>query len=430
MHKSIAFFMFSERVKGMKILKRTIAFMMCIVFLVSAVGNVGIVSISAAEQSEENVKREGECIINISSKLAETKVFEGYEFSNPKLTCTNGDSQLLATVTNVTDTKKALSLFEIYFYDKNGDLITTMGGIIGDLEPGCSGQLNASITSESIVYAYDYEVRNFTSESDSSDPVDPVEPVEPAQPEVENLTHLFYDYDYTVPVTNGGITIWGNAAATKNDNDKKYEKDTVIYTDILASYLYEKGSNAKVKSSTGKVIAGLTMSSEKPVLSKGKIVDQKAAKIAKAKIKNGQVTVTATGKEKGTVYLWVMDTGKKGESECCPINVMLAPKKMEIKGASGSKTSSLKIEKGASADIVVTGLVGNVKTEDGTYTVTVDAGSRNYAEVKATSDPGKFTIVGTGLKNDKDTKVTITCTCAQNGKKSKFTVLIVKGNSV
>jgi hypothetical protein len=378
---------------------------------------------SAEPSNETNVRREGNLIINTSSKLAETKEFEGYQFSNPQLTCENNDSLLLATVKNVTNTKKELCSIDICFYDNNGDIIEIMGGILADLEPGATTQLNASITEESIVYAYDYKIMNFVIIG--SEP-DPVEPVQPVQPKDVNLTHMFYDYEYTDPVTKGGITIYGNAASSKNESDKKYNKETTIYTDILASYLYEKGNNAKVKASTGKVIVGVTSSSEKPVLKKGKIVDQKAEQIAKAKIKNGQITVIATGKEKGDIYLWVMDTGKKGDYECCPIKVMLAPKKVEFKNTSGSKLNNLKIAKDTSVDIIVTGLVGKKITEDGTYTVTVDSNSRNYVEVKPTSDANRFTLVGTGLKNDKDTKVTIIFTCDQNSKQNKFSATITK----
>ncbi len=38
----------------------------------------------------------------------------------------------------------------------------------------------------------------------------------------------------------------------------------------------------------------------------------------------------------------------------------------------------------------------------------------------------KFTIKATGLKNNKDTKVSITFTCDQNGKKTKFALTITK----
>lgn len=59
-------------------------------------------------------------------------------------------------------------------------------------------------------------------------------------------------------------------------------------------------------------------------------IDNEASKIAKAKIQNGVVTVTATGKANGLVYLWIIDTGNKNKYECCPINVKLAPKKLEL----------------------------------------------------------------------------------------------------
>lgn len=60
------------------------------------------------------------------------------------------------------------------------------------------------------------------------------------------------------------------------------------------------------------MIAGLTLSEKKPTLQKGKIVDTEAAKIAKASVKNGVVTVAATGKGGGMIYLWIMDTGSLG----------------------------------------------------------------------------------------------------------------------
>jgi hypothetical protein len=167
------------------------------------------------------------------------------------------------------------------------------------------------------------------------------------------------------------------------------------------------------------------MSDTKPVLNKGKIVDTKAANLAKAKIKDGQITVTATGKAGGVVYLWIIDTGSKGVSECCPINVKLAPKKLEVQDTSGGQVKNLKIANGSSADVVIVGLVGTTKTEDCTYTAVVDSKSQSYVTVTS-SGKNKFTLAGTGLNNDKDTKVTITFICAENGKKVKFTATIIK----
>ncbi len=78
------------------------------------------------------------------------------------------------------------------------------------------------------------------------------------------------------------------------------------------------------------VIVGITTSDKTPALNAKKTkIENQATKVAKARIKNGQVTVTAVGKEGGLVYLWVIDTGKKETSACCPIDVKLAPTKLE-----------------------------------------------------------------------------------------------------
>lgn len=231
---------------------------------------------------------------------------------------------------------------------------------------------------------------------------------------------LFYDYEYKDSVSGTAITLYGNC----KKNTDTIKKDCILYTDILASYDYSI-NKGKVKTSTGKVIVGITMSDTKPTITKNKIIDSEAAKIAKAKIKNGQITVTATGKASGVIYLWVMDTGNKGVWECCPINVKLAPKKLEVQETTGNKASKLKIANGTSKEVKIAGFVGTTKTDDCTYTAIVDSKSQNYVSV-TTLDDKSFTLKGTGLKNNKDTKISITFTCKENGKKVKFTATITK----
>lgn len=237
---------------------------------------------------------------------------------------------------------------------------------------------------------------------------------------VPHCTRIFNDYEYKNPVSGTAIVLYGNC----KKNTDTIQKDCILYTDILASYNYSS-NKGKVKTSTGKVIVGITMSDIKPTITKNKIVDNEAAKIAKAKIKNGQITVTATGKAGGIVYLWVMDTGNKKVSECCPINVKLAPKKLEVQETIGNKANKLKIPNGISKEVKIAGFVGTTKTEDCTYTATVASNSQSYVSV-TTSDNKIFTLKGTGLKNNKDTKVSITFTCKENGKKIKFTATITK----
>ena len=241
-------------------------------------------------------------------------------------------------------------------------------------------------------------------------------------------TCLFNDYNYTSPVSGSPVILYGNGINKKIDGNVVNNKQFTAYTDILPSYNYTLNSKGIIKPSSGKVIAGITTSSTKPVVSKNKIVDKDAAKIAKARIKNGQVTITATGKEKGLVYLWIIDTGKNGAYECCPVNVLMAPKKLETRDISGSKLKNPAINAGSSLDVCVAGIAPDgTTTDDCTYTATVADASQSYIKVTPVQGKnGQFKITATGLKNNKDTKVSITFTCNENKKKIKLTATIKK----
>ncbi len=245
---------------------------------------------------------------------------------------------------------------------------------------------------------------------------------------VPDCTHLFNNYDYTSPVKGSPVVIYGNGINKKIDGNVVNNKQLTAYTDILPSYNYTLNSKGVVKPSSGKVIAGITSSNTKPVVSKNKIVDREAAKIAKASIKNGQVTVTATGREKGLVYLWIIDTGKNGVYECCPVNVLMAPKKLEVQNISGSKLKNPSISAGGSLDVCVAGIApGGTKTDDCTYTATVADASQSYVKVTPVQGKnGQFKITATGLKNNKNTKVSIIFTCNENKKKVKLAATIKK----
>ncbi len=245
---------------------------------------------------------------------------------------------------------------------------------------------------------------------------------------VPDCTHLFNDYDYTSPVKGSPVVLYGNGINKKIDGNVVNNKQFTAYTDILPSYNYTLNSKGVVKPSSGKVIAGITSSSTKPVVSKNKIVDREASKIAKASIKNGQVTVTATGREKGLVYLWIIDTGKNGAYECCPVNVLMAPKKLEVQNISGSKIKNPSISQGGSLDVCVAGIApGGTKTDDCTYTATVADASQSYVKVTPVQGKnGQFKITATGLKNNKNTKVSIIFTCNENKKKVKLAATIKK----
>jgi len=256
-----------------------------------------------------------------------------------------------------------------------------------------------------------------------------VTPAPSTNPSIPSDSHIFSDHSYSSPVTDGSIVVYGNGM-TKKINDKKVNnRVSIVYTDILASYKYTTNSKGVIKPSVGKVIVAVTKSAAKPTISnKNKVTDTSASKMAKAKIKNGQITVTAVGKEGGLAYLWVMDTGNKGVSACRPVNVKLLPKKLEIQSTSGSKLAkNTEVKKGSTLDVCVAGFVGSAKAEDGTYTVTVDSKYNNYVTVTpADGSTNKFTITAKDLENDKKTKVAVTFKCDQNNKKTKLSLVITK----
>lgn len=96
--------------------------------------------------------------LNVSDKLSETKTFGNYEVSNIQLTENDGQSLILADVKNIGDTKLEVVLIDITLLDKEGNEIITTNGIIGDIEPGATTQLNTSATTD-FANAYDFSIK-------------------------------------------------------------------------------------------------------------------------------------------------------------------------------------------------------------------------------------------------------------------------------
>ena len=327
----------------------------------------------------------------------------------------HGDNAELSSLQNITET--ATNNNNTYPYT------LSLLKVIDITEPATYKVNGKNFT---IIYADKASMPDISPTATPS-PVPTSSPATPtASPVVPSDAHIFIDYSYSNPVS-GTAVIYGNGINKKVNGIKVNNKELVLYTDILASYKYTLNNSGIVKPAVGKVIVAVTTTNEKPVVEKNKVKDTSASKIARAKIKNGQITVTAIGKEGGLVYLWVIDTGDKGVSACCPVDVKLAPKKLEVQDTSGNKLTNTKLQNGMSLDVHVSGISGSVKTEDCTYTATVDSKSQQYASVVPKGTDGKnFTITANGLKGNKNTKATIIFTCDQNGKKLKFSFTITK----
>lgn len=95
--------------------------------------------------------------VNISSKLAETKTVGAYKIGNIQLTTKDNQSILLADVENVSSSATEMKMIEITLLDKEGNTLETVPGVVKQLQPGETAQLNAGIT-EDYANSYDFKV--------------------------------------------------------------------------------------------------------------------------------------------------------------------------------------------------------------------------------------------------------------------------------
>lgn len=114
-------------------------------------------NIRAASDMPDWVIDQGTYLVNKSDKAHETRVVEGYEITLISFYHKDGQSTFLADATNITEEKKSTNILDIYFYDKDGETIASIGGIVGETKPGKTVQINASAT-VNLVRAYDWEI--------------------------------------------------------------------------------------------------------------------------------------------------------------------------------------------------------------------------------------------------------------------------------
>ncbi len=107
---------------------------------------------------EEFVQRlEDGTRLNTSEQLHTTKRIEGVEISNIQVTEKDNLTDILGTATNVTDKVQQGFTMDVKILDKEGNEITTIGGIVGKLEPGESTEFHSNATFD-FANAYDFTV--------------------------------------------------------------------------------------------------------------------------------------------------------------------------------------------------------------------------------------------------------------------------------
>ncbi len=95
--------------------------------------------------------------LNKSEVLNQDRKLGNLSFTNIQLTNANGQSILLADVTNTGTTATEMQLVDIIILDKNGNELGTVGGVIIPLQPGQSTQFNSG-TQNDYANAYDFKI--------------------------------------------------------------------------------------------------------------------------------------------------------------------------------------------------------------------------------------------------------------------------------
>lgn len=142
---------------------------MIIILLIVLVIAIIIFVVNKNKNKNENIQEENNTVeefvqvledgtkLNTSTKLNEAKEINGLKFENVQLTEQNGQSVLLADVTNNSGKTTDLTLVDVILLDKNGNEIVKVAGIISPLQPGAQTQFNTSMTLD-YANAYDFKI--------------------------------------------------------------------------------------------------------------------------------------------------------------------------------------------------------------------------------------------------------------------------------
>ena len=123
---------------------------------------------TVAQQTEQEVvqtattdsitKKESDgTVVNTSQKLNENKEIDGFAITNIKFTKKNGETQLVADVTNKTQIAQKGFLADVVLYDASGKEMSRIPASITPTQVGETIEIIASIT-EDYIGAYDFKL--------------------------------------------------------------------------------------------------------------------------------------------------------------------------------------------------------------------------------------------------------------------------------
>lgn len=116
----------------------------------------------ANESGNENIEEYVQVLedgtkVNTSEKLKETKNYEGLSFTNIKFTNNGSVTNLFAEVKNTTSKNMEKQKISINILDKEGNVLTSFIGTLGELKAGETTTLNAGIAAN-YSNAYNIEI--------------------------------------------------------------------------------------------------------------------------------------------------------------------------------------------------------------------------------------------------------------------------------
>lgn len=147
----------TKEIKGLLILVIVAIVIIMGIWLLTRNNNENKTKEETIKNSEVVQVQEDGSKINISEKVKETREIEGIKIENIRITERNGQTMLVADLTNKTDAKKERFLVNIIIYDKQGKEMGTIPGVIGEMQAGETIEMQAGIT-EDYINAYDFKI--------------------------------------------------------------------------------------------------------------------------------------------------------------------------------------------------------------------------------------------------------------------------------
>ena len=109
------------------------------------------------EQKELTKKEDDGTIVNVSQKLNENKEIDGFIITNINFTEKDGNSEMLACITNKTGYAQEGFLVDVVLYSQQGNEIGRIPASVLPTEANETIQIRAKIT-ENYINAYDFKL--------------------------------------------------------------------------------------------------------------------------------------------------------------------------------------------------------------------------------------------------------------------------------